>query len=1086
MQKQLNKIASVLLIVMLAWVVLPVTPAYAASTFTSIQSGDWTDPDTWNQGSVPDSGNGDSVIIATGHTVTLTGATTVGGSLTINSGGTLITNNFSLALGGDFTNNGSFFAGSSNIDITSIIDQNIAGFTTTGTVSMTKTFSTATFTGNVSGGALTINGSGGTLNLGSGLTHSFTGTWTRTAGTLEGGSSTLNLGGAFSGTGGTFTAGTGTVNYNAAGAQTVAAVTYNNLTLSGSGAKTITTATTFVNGILSMEGDATASAAPTYGTTAALRYNRTAPRTAGSEWKTPFAAAGGVIIAGSGTITMNGAKVFNADIPLAINSGATLATNNLALTLGGNFINNGGTFTAGSSAIKMSDTAATQSIAGFTTTGLVSMTKTGGTATFTGNVSGGGLTINGSGGTLNLGSGLTHTFTGTWTRTAGTLEGGSSTLILKGGLSGSVAAFIAGTGTVNYAGTGASQTVAPVTYNNLSLSGQGIKTLTGLTTINGDLTLSTTTPGSTTTSATLKAALAIGGNLTIGASTTLDVSASNYALNVGGNWANSGTFNPRTLTATVTLQGASAQTISGATSTIFNSLTINNTSGGVTLSTDATVNSVLTLNNGKITTGAPSLVIGTGGSVTGASPARYIFGNLQKNFTTGAPFFTFDIGDATNYTPVAVAFANVSAAGSVTTTTTAGEHPEIATIIGLDRTRDVNRYWTLTPAGGLVFTTYNATFTFVDGDKDAGADTTKFIVKRYSSGWFSTTTGAQNPNSTEATGMTAMSDFVVGELDNTTPTVTSVTSPTADGSYKAGDLIAVTVTFSEIVNVTGTPTLLLETGVTDQIVNYASGTGTNTLTFNYTVQAGDTSSDLDYVATDSLALNGGTIKDSANNDAALDLATPGTSGSLGYFKAIVIDTTAPTVDIFTATSPSNSLNIPITAFTASDAVGGVTGYMITTSATPPTAGATGWTVPAPTTYTAASDGAYTLYPWAKDAAGNVSALFASPPGVVVDTTAPDTTITGQPADPDNDSTPTFTFSGDDGTGSGIASFQCRMDSGSYADCTGGSFTSSALPDGSHTFYVYAIDNLGNADASPASYTWTISTTYQIFLPLIMR
>jgi predicted outer membrane repeat protein len=102
------------------------------------------------------------------------------------------------------------------------------------------------------------------------------------------------------------------------------------------------------------------------------------------------------------------------------------------------------------------------------------------------------------------------------------------------------------------------------------------------------------------------------------------------------------------------------------------------------------------------------------------------------------------------------------------------------------------------------------------------------------------------------------------------------------------------------------------------------------------------------------------------------------------------DLTTPTVNTFTATTPSNSLNIPITAFTASDAAG-VNGYLITTSATAPAAGAAGWTGTAPTTYTVASDGSYTLYPWAKDAVGNVSAVFASPRVVVVDTTKPTAT-----------------------------------------------------------------------------------------------
>ena len=102
-----------------------------------------------------------------------------------------------------------------------------------------------------------------------------------------------------------------------------------------------------------------------------------------------------------------------------------------------------------------------------------------------------------------------------------------------------------------------------------------------------------------------------------------------------------------------------------------------------------------------------------------------------------------------------------------------------------------------------------------------------------------------------------------------------------------------------------------------------------------------------------------------------------------------------------------------------------------------------------------------------------------------DAIPPDTTIDSTPPDPSNDITPTFTFSGDDGTGSGVASFMCQMDSGGYSACAA-PFTSSALLDGSHTFYVYAIDNAGNADASPASYTWTITIVFNLFLPLILR
>src|SRR5262249_55835533 len=65
-------------------------------------------------------------------------------------------------------------------------------------------------------------------------------------------------------------------------------------------------------------------------------------------------------------------------------------------------------------------------------------------------------------------------------------------------------------------------------------------------------------------------------------------------------------------------------------------------------------------------------------------------------------------------------------------------------------------------------------------------------------------------------------------IDTTAPTVTNVTSTTADGTYTVGASIAITVTFTEAVLVTGTPQLALNSGGT---ASYSSGSGTSTLTF---------------------------------------------------------------------------------------------------------------------------------------------------------------------------------------------------------------------------------------------------------------
>ena len=131
------------------------------------------------------------------------------------------------------------------------------------------------------------------------------------------------------------------------------------------------------------------------------------------------------------------------------------------------------------------------------------------------------------------------------------------------------------------------------------------------------------------------------------------------------------------------------------------------------------------------------------------------------------------------------------------------------------------------------------------------------------------------------------------------PRAGNVTSTAADGTYGAGAIIPITVTFNNPVTVTGTPQLALNSGGT---AVYASGSGTATLTFNYTVGGGQTAADLDYTSANALTLNGGTIKDTLSNlDAELTLAAPNAAGSLGANKSIVIDATVARVSNVTST-----------------------------------------------------------------------------------------------------------------------------------------------------------------------------------------
>jgi len=143
-------------------------------------------------------------------------------------------------------------------------------------------------------------------------------------------------------------------------------------------------------------------------------------------------------------------------------------------------------------------------------------------------------------------------------------------------------------------------------------------------------------------------------------------------------------------------------------------------------------------------------------------------------------------------------------------------------------------------------------------------------------------------------------------IDSADPTIQSVNSNKANGSYKAGDVIDIRVNFSENVFVDTSGGMPQITTSTNRAVDYSAGSGTSTLIFNYTIQAGDTSTDLDYLNNTALVFNSGTIEDATGNSANLNLADPGTANSLGANKSLVIDTTAPTITDVTSSTGNGS------------------------------------------------------------------------------------------------------------------------------------------------------------------------------------
>jgi hypothetical protein len=140
-------------------------------------------------------------------------------------------------------------------------------------------------------------------------------------------------------------------------------------------------------------------------------------------------------------------------------------------------------------------------------------------------------------------------------------------------------------------------------------------------------------------------------------------------------------------------------------------------------------------------------------------------------------------------------------------------------------------------------------------------------------------------------------------IDITGPSVASVTSPTPDGAYNAGDVIDIDVLFTEPVAVVGSPTLQLNATPANTFAVFQSvtGAGGNVVRFRYTVQPNDAASDLDYVfpsgQTTAILLNGGYFQDRAGNPATITMVTPGATnpGTLAFNKNIVVDTVAPVV-----------------------------------------------------------------------------------------------------------------------------------------------------------------------------------------------
>lgn len=126
-------------------------------------------------------------------------------------------------------------------------------------------------------------------------------------------------------------------------------------------------------------------------------------------------------------------------------------------------------------------------------------------------------------------------------------------------------------------------------------------------------------------------------------------------------------------------------------------------------------------------------------------------------------------------------------------------------------------------------------------------------------GWRSSSSNALRAGASGADGRIV---FTFTKTDSAITSATVSSNAGGDNFYRIGEFVSVTLTANESVTVTGSPRIPV-LGLTSKFFTYFSGSGTSSLVFRYTVVTSDTASAGVGIAANTLALNGGTLLDSA-------------------------------------------------------------------------------------------------------------------------------------------------------------------------------------------------------------------------------
>ena len=231
-------------------------------------------------------------------------------------------------------------------------------------------------------------------------------------------------------------------------------------------------------------------------------------------------------------------------------------------------------------------------------------------------------------------------------------------------------------------------------------------------------------------------------------------------MTVSGNWTNNASNSVfSTSNGTVLLDGTSAQTIGGTSSTSFYNLTLNNSSAAATrypLGINQNITNTLTMSAGELDLATYTLTLGSSAALPGTLTytAGWMYGGTLRRWiqasaiATGAASGLFPVGSSADYRPLWISTSvNPTVGGTISVSHTSIANTTVSSFLDIDITIDriFNSYWTVTTGNGFLGGTYNMR---TDGTGFTGVNdyTTLRLVQPGSAVGLYGTNGGNNSN----------------------------------------------------------------------------------------------------------------------------------------------------------------------------------------------------------------------------------------------------------------------------------------------------------------------------------------------------